>query len=147
MLAEDGHVPTWRNGAVDGEGAAVPPPAVQHSCQNVSKDVVDRSRPEPKYKAKARVAPLLINSPQEPTDSDSSSSVSPPVAVRRKRRAMMAAKLDSQALLSPVAPAMEPAFDKLVTEAAVRIRLRFNGTQRDARRGTALRGHRVSAAF
>eukprot|EP00038_Savillea_parva_P007330 m.169357 g.169357 ORF g.169357 m.169357 type:complete len:157 (+) comp13090_c0_seq1:265-735(+) len=97
-------------------------------------------------KVQRHLTPLQLKPPTVTAAEQAAASVSPPVSMRRKRRAMMAAKLDTQALGSPVAPSAEPAFEKLVMEAAARVRLQFNEGQRAAR-ASALRAHRVSAAW
>jgi len=57
----------------------------------------------------------------------------------------MAAKLEGYARQSPVSPAAEPAFEKLVTEAAVRVRRRFASSSKE--RDTTLLTYRVSTSW
>lgn len=167
MLAGDGM--PWMN-AVDVGGPAVPPPAAIPPSTTTPHDMMmarttvtnpDCTSTLPKYKTKTNGLPPLVivdpavtpstpttPPPEEPMGAGTmpSAPVSAAVAVRRRRRAMMSAKLTSQGLRSPVAD--EEGFQRIVTEAAARMHLRFSTDhQRDTRRATALRGHRVSAAF
>lgn len=60
---------------------------------------------------------------------------------------MIEAKLEAQALRSPVAPSAELAFGRLVSEAAVRVRLRHTEPHGNPQRNAAFLANRVSVAW